>query len=171
MCISSCIILTTNQMPKWMPQTQMTANPKSIIRNPMPANWHGPLGTTLGFSNGILERRYSRVMLSPPQNMKPYSGHCARIMCAYSLLRVLLCFLRLNTSQGVVKTWPPLSQARPPPLSSWRRQRRWTCRDKLSLVPRIVPFPMDFHWNCPMGFQWHCPMESHLCDFWCNILP
>ena len=27
----------------------------------------------LGFSNGTLERRYSRIMLSPPQNMKPFS--------------------------------------------------------------------------------------------------
>ena len=25
----------------------------------------------VGFSNGTLERRYSRIMLSPPQNMKP----------------------------------------------------------------------------------------------------
>ena len=32
-------------------------------------------------------------MLSPPQNMKPYLGHCGSIMRAYSLLRVLLCFL------------------------------------------------------------------------------
>ena len=47
----------------------------------------------LGFSNGTLERRYSRIMLSPPQNMKPYLGHYARIMRAYSLLHVLLCVL------------------------------------------------------------------------------
>ena len=47
----------------------------------------------LGFSNGTLERRYSRIMLSPPQNMKPYVGHYDRIMRGYSLLRVLLCFL------------------------------------------------------------------------------
>ena len=47
----------------------------------------------LGFSNGTLQRWYSRIMLSPPQNMKPYLGHYARIMRAYSLLRVLLCFL------------------------------------------------------------------------------
>ena len=46
----------------------------------------------LGFSDGTLERRYSRIMLSPPQTMKPYLGHYARIMRAYSLLRVLLCF-------------------------------------------------------------------------------
>ena len=30
----------------------------------------------LGFRNGTLERRYSRIMLSPPRNMKPYLGHC-----------------------------------------------------------------------------------------------
>ena len=47
----------------------------------------------LGLSNGTLERRYSHIMQSPPQNMKPYLGHDARIMPAYSLLRVLLCFL------------------------------------------------------------------------------
>ena len=29
----------------------------------------------LGFSNGTLERRYSRIMLSPPQNVKTYLGH------------------------------------------------------------------------------------------------
>ena len=29
----------------------------------------------LGFSNGTLERRCSRIMLSPPQSMKPYLGH------------------------------------------------------------------------------------------------
>ena len=28
----------------------------------------------LRFSNGTLERRYSRIMLSPPRNMKPYFG-------------------------------------------------------------------------------------------------
>ena len=33
-------------------------------------------------------------MLSPPQNMKPYLGLYARIVRAYSLLCVLLCFLR-----------------------------------------------------------------------------
>lgn len=32
-------------------------------------------GNLLGFSNCTLERRYSRIMLSPPQNMKPYLGH------------------------------------------------------------------------------------------------
>ena len=48
----------------------------------------------LGFRNGTLERRYSRIMLSPPLNMKPNLGHCGSIMRAYSLLRVLLCFLR-----------------------------------------------------------------------------
>ena len=47
----------------------------------------------LGFSNGTLERRYSRIMLPPPQNMKPYLGHWGSIMRAYCLLRVLLCFL------------------------------------------------------------------------------
>ena len=46
----------------------------------------------LGFSNGTLERWYSRIMLSPPQNMKPYLGHEGQHY-AYSLLRVLLCFL------------------------------------------------------------------------------
>ena len=33
--------------------------------------WRG----CLGFSNGTLERRYSRIMQSPPQNMKPYLGY------------------------------------------------------------------------------------------------
>ena len=33
------------------------------------------LSVDLGFSNGTLERRYSRIMLSPPQNTKPYLGH------------------------------------------------------------------------------------------------
>ena len=28
-----------------------------------------------GLSNGTLERRYSRIMLSTPQNMTPYLGH------------------------------------------------------------------------------------------------
>ena len=51
------------------------------------------LPVLLGSSSGTLERQYSRIMLSPPQNMKPYLGHYARIIRAYSLLRVLLCFL------------------------------------------------------------------------------
>ena len=43
-------------------------------------------------------------MLSPPQNMKPYLGHYARIMRAHSLLRVLLCFLNTKRprARGVV---------------------------------------------------------------------
>ena len=40
---------------------------------------------------------YSRIMLSPPQNMTPYLGHYAPIMRACSLLRVLLRFL-INTA-------------------------------------------------------------------------
>ena len=35
-----------------------------------------PFVPFLGFRNGTLERRYSRMMLSPPQNMKPCLGHC-----------------------------------------------------------------------------------------------
>ena len=38
----------------------------------------------IGFSFGTLERRYSRIMLSQPQNMKPYlrheGYHCARVL-------------------------------------------------------------------------------------------
>ena len=38
------------------------------------------VGRLVGFSNGTLERRYARIMLSPPQNMKPYLGHYARVL-------------------------------------------------------------------------------------------
>ena len=49
----------------------------------------GLLYLYIGFSNGTLERRYSRMMLSPPQNMKLYLGHWGSIIRACSLLRVL----------------------------------------------------------------------------------
>ena len=82
--------------------------PAACILDPTGASMR--LCPILGFSNGILERRYSRIMLSPPQNMKPYLGHHARIMRAYSLLRILLCFLRYaglpgSESSGKVKPY------------------------------------------------------------------
>ena len=36
---------------------------------------HGDEVEHLGFSSGTLERRYSRIILSPPQKMKPDLGH------------------------------------------------------------------------------------------------
>ena len=62
----------------------ISPGPKDDTRERLPQH------VLLGFCNGTLARWYSGIMLSPPQNMKPYLGSTMR---AYSLLRVLLCFL------------------------------------------------------------------------------
>ena len=59
-------------------------------------------------------------MISPPQNMKPYLGHYARIMHAYSLLRVLLCFLSSPVSSRAPSSSSIRSLPRRRSSSSWQ---------------------------------------------------
>ena len=83
-----------------------------------------PGTSPVGFSNGTLERRYSRTMLSPPQDMKPYLGHEGSITRANSLLRALLCYC------CVFRAWDSMRTAAADAVAA--SAPSWLIRDELA---------------------------------------